>query len=1140
MPLSFVPLAPAPPLLSGATNTVQPKTSSGGIDTVSSASSEALNGGRDSRRAQAAAMAGVAPSAQSPNGVSKGDDPAGPEGGGRDTPSPTLALARAGLRSVPKEHRREPRAVAAAAAEKAISMVGKSVERGGGSGVEADSSSGSGSGVHTDREDHAGGRSSPDSFYSDGSGDSSRGRGSTTRRTHSKVLELEERRAALVAASLRTSAVPPPPPPRLLSQASRDANGFLRGEVTRPKPNKLLARSKTTIVERTTSSSSSKLAGRSVAAVFFTNRPQGSGEDDPCEVIPLRPEMPRGVAPREYSPPPPGVKPTSSFGAGAATGGSVRSLVPGPRLVLAGPSFDADPKVSTAAPAVGGGGEKRHGGMLLVSRGSMDDFPPAEMGALGVSLVCTMCGRKERKRDAGVVKEVNGGVRDGRKGGKGVEMARCARCRKGCCQACLKHLPAHCRGPKIVIPVCGTCARGVDFENRWHHHLLATSRDRDRCNGVSHLPAAAGQREQGGGGRSRSVSPRADSACGSSPGQSPQRRSQAGADGKRGAGLRGSGRAEQKALGSTSSSLLRASSRLIRRSLSSSSMLGGAPPPPQAAAKTAQMAVDDSSVGAPPQQQQQPQLPPAGSRVFKVLSLPITRGGGGEGGNNGRPHSIPRCSSPHREESEEEDPAAEAATAAAPPIAASSAMAWFGSSIGSALSSLASSGGVGNGSTLASAFAPKDRSGGGGGATPPSARLTPASPASTSSSPDQDLEPPPQAIIPGSSTSATKPWATAGAPMALSVVTAAAAADGGSSGKARAMLPPGGGGRASPLDNGRFGRDPTECPCGAAALYREVMEVSGKGMAVAMVTAGGEAVGPEEAAAELEAKAQAAHKLVRAKAYAHLLTRAMKALAYADLQAKAFEFLRERGEAAKSEQAGLSPTADANPSRKDRSLPEAFLSVRDGDSSRLAATTGPTPTAAAATRGGNNGNDVRSLAVAAGENTLKVSSAGAGVGVGVRGVLQSVGSPTASSSSFSYPRVDSLPSVATGAGKAPETAPFSQMDLNEVAEVVVSSSSEMTNTMTTAAASESDSPRRRFSSDDGGVAVKRSGVAGGERGLRQEEEDQEVEDQEEERVAGANGARARSDGGKKDEAMGPNAEGETGTRQWRWRWFSFG
>lgn len=77
-----------------------------------------------------------------------------------------------------------------------------------------------------------------------------------------------------------------------------------------------------------------------------------------------------------------------------------------------------------------------------------------------------------------------------------------------------------------------------------------------------------------------------------------------------------------------------------------------------------------------------------------------------------------------------------------------------------------------------------------------------------------------------------------------------------------------------------------DCPCGAAALYREVMEVDGKGMAVAMVSAGGEAVGAAAAAAELRAKALSAHKLLRAKAYAHLLTRATKARAYADLQVR--------------------------------------------------------------------------------------------------------------------------------------------------------------------------------------------------------------------------------------------------------------
>lgn len=65
-------------------------------------------------------------------------------------------------------------------------------------------------------------------------------------------------------------------------------------------------------------------------------------------------------------------------------------------------------------------------------------------------------------------------------------------------------------------------------------------------------------------------------------------------------------------------------------------------------------------------------------------------------------------------------------------------------------------------------------------------------------------------------------------------------------------------------------------------MYREAMEArSGQ---VMVVTAGGEAVREEDAKAELEAKAQAAHRLVRAKAYAHLLTRVAKAVACADLQ----------------------------------------------------------------------------------------------------------------------------------------------------------------------------------------------------------------------------------------------------------------
>lgn len=85
------------------------------------------------------------------------------------------------------------------------------------------------------------------------------------------------------------------------------------------------------------------------------------------------------------------------------------------------------------------------------------------------------------------------------------------------------------------------------------------------------------------------------------------------------------------------------------------------------------------------------------------------------------------------------------------------------------------------------------------------------------------------------------------------------------------------------------GRDPSDCPCGAAALYAEVMgedaKVTGCSRPAVRGAAGAAATAAAVAAAELEAKA-AAHKLVRAKAYAHLLTRGTKAVAYANLQVR--------------------------------------------------------------------------------------------------------------------------------------------------------------------------------------------------------------------------------------------------------------
>lgn len=85
----------------------------------------------------------------------------------------------------------------------------------------------------------------------------------------------------------------------------------------------------------------------------------------------------------------------------------------------------------------------------------MDDLPPAEMGALGVSLVCAICGTAEKKSPNGVGGCSGGNGQREEHGGDAeveVEVTRCSRCRKGCCEACYKYLPVHCRGSKIVAP----------------------------------------------------------------------------------------------------------------------------------------------------------------------------------------------------------------------------------------------------------------------------------------------------------------------------------------------------------------------------------------------------------------------------------------------------------------------------------------------------------------------------------------------------------------------------------------------------------------------------------------------------------------------------------------------------------------
>lgn len=407
--------------------------------------------------------------------------------------------------------------------------------------------------------------------------------------------------------------------------------------------------------------------------------------------------------------------------------------------------------------------------------------------------------------------------------------------------------------------VCRDCFRGVDFENRWHGHLLTASRERRR-NLVS-------GEDRPGEDPDATAAPRTESACGSPRGRSPassdSKRDDSGRAGGRGgssgsAGSSEAARREQK----PASSLLRASARLFRRSMSSNSLGNPSPPP---------LPPPPAPPAAEPKRS-----PPASLELFKTVSLPIAR----------RPHSLPHGGAQRAKALQEAVKAAEASKAlreasktagtgtSTASVASSSSISWFGSSIGSALSSLggsssASNHGTGNG--VSPAYSP----GAGEDGTPPSARLTPASPSSASSAFEREMES--RAVR-----AARTPWATAGSPMTIDL--SSGGGDGGVEERGKPRASPGG--RGSPALHARLGRDPTECPCGAAALYREVMEVDGKGMAVPMVAAGGEAVRGAAAAAELKAKALSAHKLHRAKAYAHLLTRAAKAVAYADLQAR--------------------------------------------------------------------------------------------------------------------------------------------------------------------------------------------------------------------------------------------------------------
>lgn len=577
MPLTLGPLATTPPVLSvaesGRRSWGMRVGLAGAVDTVSSSTSSGIvsNGGSGGGGARNSRPGSTELSVRSPL-VTVGKDPhlddrskaASNSGGGKGL-SPSLVRARANLRSVSPVGR-VARGELAAPSEKTIPVC----DKGGEGRIVVDLGSRCTSG-----------RSRPDSLNNDISADSGHRRrlswrrsdslnsdevsgdsshGGRVGRMNSKAEELEQRRAALVAASRRSCTGPPPPPPRLLSQASA-ISGDSGVEVLRPMLMKTLTRSKTTVAEHSASSSKSALA----AAAFLANGRQGSLDDVPSVVNPLRTEEwarhPRNhqqqqsstqqqsisngpvavtttatakttAEPKQaqklainfptYSPsfassftPPVQQRPlTATRLATTAAGGQESPAVvtpsplgssnnssPGAVVAAAGRESSErlfseealpieQPTLTEPAPQDGSGSDKTNGngsahslappprlvpassldlphskpatpgdGVDTPARGVVDDPPPAEMGALGVSLVCTICGTAEKEDDArvggtgeeGGVGMVSGG--DNKKAAKaGVEVARCSRCRKGCCATCFKCLPVYCRGSNVVVP----------------------------------------------------------------------------------------------------------------------------------------------------------------------------------------------------------------------------------------------------------------------------------------------------------------------------------------------------------------------------------------------------------------------------------------------------------------------------------------------------------------------------------------------------------------------------------------------------------------------------------------------------------------------------------------------------------------
>lgn len=329
---------------------------------------------------------------------------------------------------------------------------------------------------------------SPEPYVSDGSVGARRNgtndnelsmSGSSDGESPSRADALAERHAALVAASMRSSEPPAPPPPLLVqggslcgengpacpdatSQQQPLTTGAAGTEQLREHQKQdgrydqavavAVAPAPVNVKKKTPLSLPGKVAGALPKSAYdargwntATSRKSSAVDEIPRNTV--RAAVAKFDAKKVDS--------LSGLSGGARTVTGVPRGILNRRHLVQKPNAARTDTESKVGKRIGAWGEN-----VVRPTRSTDDLPPAEMGALGNLLSCALCGKKEKSSVVGNAgKETSSEVLGKFDGEVRVEINRCSRCRKGCCDACFKWLPVHCRGPNIVVP--GALSDGV-------------------------------------------------------------------------------------------------------------------------------------------------------------------------------------------------------------------------------------------------------------------------------------------------------------------------------------------------------------------------------------------------------------------------------------------------------------------------------------------------------------------------------------------------------------------------------------------------------------------------------------------------------------------------------------------------------